>query len=332
MLARSGAILVALGVAVVLALWWGRPVLVMAQGHLPTFGILLAGLNAVITHLCRTRWTQIYTEGWLATLPVSPRQLRLMVGIRSCWRSLAILAGLAITSTVATHGSGLVLTSTLGTLSGMVAGWWLPRREAGTAPLLARQGRLTRPTGVTLRGLSQWPLLQVKAWLRPRSLAPLMMLALGLPMDVPGNVAIALVWLLMTAVYLICLLLATVQVAKEASLWLRTTPLSFGRFAWALSRHAILKQLQWTLLGAVVLSALGVQPLNSLRIVEVWLAVCSTTASLGLACAHQSRSMGLKMLLSVGLLAMVESVRQYMALPCALMLSGWQLHRATRHE
>jgi hypothetical protein len=83
---------------------------------------------------------------------------------------------------------------------------------------------------------------------------------LVLPMDISGNVAIAILALAILAMYLSVLLRATVQVARESAAWLRPTPIRLGQFAWAVLYRPTLRQLQWTLLGAILLIAQGSMP------------------------------------------------------------------------
>ncbi len=89
-----------------------------------------------------------------------------------------------------------------------------------------------------------------------------------LPLDVSGNMAVALLGVWALALYLFVLLRATVHVAQEGASWLRPTPLTFKRFAWAILRDPLLKQLQWTLMATAFLVALGCKPLTAVRVAE----------------------------------------------------------------
>jgi hypothetical protein len=126
------------------------------------------------------------------------------------------------------------------------------------------------------------------------------------------------------------LLRATVHIAGKASQWLRPTPLPFRRFAWAIVRYPLIKQVQWTATAGIILVAMGAAVTPTLRILEGWLAVVSVVSSIAVAHAYHTRSMRLRMLISVGILAVIEGVKDQLALPCALLFAGWQLHRAAR--
>jgi hypothetical protein len=138
---------------------------------------------------------------------------------------------------------------------------------------------------------------------------------------------IACLWLLIVGAYLLTLLLSTLHVAKQCATWLHSTPLSFGRFAWAIARGSLLKQLQWTILSGIVMAALSGRPAEAARIAEIWLATVSVASTIGLTSAYQARERGFKMIVSLGILAVIECVRHHAALPCAVLFSGWQLRR-----
>jgi hypothetical protein len=214
----------------------------------------------------------------------------------------------------------------VGTCIGVLIGWFLPQREPQIQ--LPASSLLHPTTGCkpALSAMSGWTLLQTKVWLRPRSVARLMILAVGLPADVSGNVAVALLWILIAGLYLFVLLRATLEVASQGAKWLRPTPLSFARFAWAVIRYPLLKQLLWTTLTVGMVIAIGCDPLKALSLAELWLAIFAAVSSIALAHAYESRGMHLKMLLSVCLLAVIVTARHHVALPCALLFSGWQLN------
>jgi hypothetical protein len=91
------------------------------------------------------------------------------------------------------------------------------------------------------------------------------------------------------ALYLIVLLGAVIHVARHGADWLRSTPLSFRRFAWALVRLPLLKQVQWTLLTAALLIAVGGRLWVAVRAAEWWLALVTFTSGLALISAWPLR-------------------------------------------
>lgn len=330
--------LVLLGMGAWLAAFWGPSILALAGRHLMSAAIVVAMQSALLVSHGRRQWTEFYRCSWLAAAPLDRRDWKIMIALRACWPPVAILAGIAGVSLpvgmLARVSSGtlfsVAVVCAMGTCTGVLIGWWLPQRDLDVplppSSLVHRRVGRVPP----LSAMSGWPLVQARVRLRPRMIARLMILALGLPMDVSGNIAVAILWIFIVGLYLLVLLRATVEVASQSAQWLRPTPLSFARFAWAVIRYPLLKQLLWTALTAGMVTAIGIDPLEALSLAELWLAIFAAVSSIALAHAYESRGMRLKMLVSVCLLAAVETLKHHVALPCALLFSGWQLNRAAR--
>ena len=91
--------------------------------------------------------------------------------------------------------------------------------------------------------LSSWPMAQVRAWGRPENLRLLVMvgmLAVQAGSSAIQGLSVVAIWLL--GGYLLGLLNAVMHTARAASHWLRSTPIPFAQFAWAMSRRALLYQ------------------------------------------------------------------------------------------
>jgi hypothetical protein len=296
--------------------------------HALTVDILAALQASVLVHLGRRKWTLVYSGNWLSTLPIPRRAVTRMVALRALLRLTPMLALMAVAPVSLLRGVALA------TVAGALLGWYLPRRESHEMRALPLAARESQPSAApTARPLGHWTLTQAKAWLQPRLLSRLLLPAmLALPMDTSANVAIAVfaVWVL--AVYLIVLLAATVHVARSAARWLAPTPLAFYRFAWAVARRPLLKQLQWTAAAASLLVALGCEPALAARVAEMWLAWVSLAVSVTLACGREPGNLGLRMrlLVSACAVALLERLRRHLALPGALLISACYLRRAAR--
>jgi len=157
-----------------------------------------------------------------------------------------------------------------------------------------------------------------------------LLVLLALPLDVSGNAAIALVALAVLGMYLIALLWATVSVSRQGASWLEPTPISLWHFARAILLRSYLAQLQWTVAGAIFVIVAGVDTALVLRVAEFWLAVVAATSSIATTQAYRSRSMGLRIIAVISLLTVLEGIRRYAALPCALMLSAWHFRQEER--
>lgn len=330
----------ALGALIVLV---GRfaPALLRAAGpHLLTVNILVALQASVLIHLARRKWTRIYTSNWLSTLPASRRQSVRMIALRSllsCAPMLALAPVVVLLARLCVPGSGAVtsvLLTGVGIATGVggLLGWCVPARETQHSPAVppAALGP-GAPSVPRLAALSRWTETLTRVWLQPRSLARLLFPAmLLLPMGTSANLAIAILSLWVLALYLLVLLRAMVHVARAGASWLQPTPLTFYRFAWSVARRPLFKQLQWTLLATVLLMALGCQPIVAARVAEWWLALVTVTSGVALGRAYHSKSMRLRLLVSVCAMAVLERFRQHLALPCALLISAWHIREATR--
>jgi hypothetical protein len=334
--------MIAAAVAAVIALATQfAPVLLrVVAPHLLTVNVLVALQASVLAHWGRRKWTAIYASNWLSTLPVSRSQTAGVIALRAFLASAPLLAlppGVVLLARLCVPGSGAITSALLtgigiATAVGALLGWYLPaheiRHSLPALPYATARGASAVPR---LVALSRWTQTQTRVWLQPRSLARLLLPAmLLLPMGTSANVAIALLSLWVLALYLLVLLRAMVQVAREGAAWLRPTPLPFYRFAWSVARRPLFKQLQWTLLATVLLVALGCQPLVAARVAEWWLALVSVTSGIALSRAYQSRAMRLRLLVSVCAMAVLERFRQHLALPCALVISAWHIREAAR--
>jgi hypothetical protein len=333
-------VVASVGVSIPVGIRWLPALLQVADTHLATVSVLLALQASMQVHRGRRKWTEIYRSNWLSTVPVSRREFAAIVVLRAVLTPLVglvlltvlvLLAGIGIPRATGVE-LPLLAGSGIATVVGALLGWYLPHRDT----------KLSRPvpfytvgagarSGATLAGLSGWATAQAKVWLQPRLLARLLLPAmLALPMDVSANVAVALLFVWTVAVYLFVLLRATADAARRGAAWLRPTPLPFYRFAWAVARVPLMKQLQWTLIVSVLLVALGVKPLLAARAAECWLALVSVTSGVTIAQAYRSRTWTMNLLLSVSALAVLERVKEHTALPGALLISAWQLRKAAR--
>lgn len=311
-----------------------------ASVHFVTVSILVALQTSLLVHRSRREWTDFYRTSWLSALPLRRSEISRMVALRSCLVPGIIVLALSVASAIAgkessgSEGAGLAPLAgiAIAGLVGGLLGWFMPYRETrASLPPVSQTSLRASASDAGLAGLSHWVTSQARVWLQPRFLARILLPAmLALPMDVSANVAIGLLTVWTIAVYLCVLLTALVTVARKGAAWLRPTPVSLTRFAWALARTPALRQLQWTVIAAVFLTALGCSPLWALRAAEWWLALVTVTSSITIAQAHRSATWRLRLLASVSALALLERVREHAALPGALLVSAWHLRKAAR--
>lgn len=329
-----------MGVAITALARFVPSLLQEASVHMLTVSVLVALLASILVHRGRRKWTDVYASNWLSTLPIARGEVTRMVALRSCLAPglgmvlLMLVVLIACMTARGANGTGPALLVSIGIagLVGALLGWFLPHRDRGPPrPVLLHGTSQGARTDASLASLSTWATSQAKLWLQPRLLARILLPAmLALPMDVSANVAIALLTVWAIGIYLCVLLRATVEAARNGAAWLRPTPLSFRRFAWAIARTPVLKQVQWTLVAAVFLIALGCKPLWAVRAAEWWLALVTVTSGITIAQAHRSGAWRMRLLLSVSALALLERVRQHAALAGALIISAWHFRKAAR--
>ena len=229
----------------------------------------------------------------------------------------------------------------------MLFGWTL-----GGAALGATIGALRRlPTGegraeasryvararstsgaATLRGLSRWPVLQAVSWFRPENARVLFMLAaVSVPLGSSALLGLAIVAFWTLASYMATLLYAVSQVAREASLWLRATPLRFAQFAWAISRRALVHQFIGTSLVSATLFAMGTPLTGVLRVAALWLAIVVLVATIALAEAFRARPPGLRIAFLVSATVATDYRAPGWALPLAAVIGAFHLRGAVTH-
>lgn len=319
----AGALLLAClaGAGVALVGFWSviRPVLV---SHLLTVSVLLALQASLLARAGRRKWTDHYSTGWLGTIPASRRAVGGMIALRAFLPPLLVFALAALMVWVAervTQSGDFArtfwLAGTVATLGGGLLGWMLPRPPGEMGRDLA-MGSLpaARPGMPQLAILSRWPIRQAREWLQPRSLARLLLPAiLLLPMDLSANLAAAVVTLWAIALYLAALLRATIRVARDGATWLAPTPIRAYRFAWAAMRHPLLKQLQWVILAAMLLVALGCEPLIAARVAEWWLSMAGLVSCIAVTRGRRSNRR-VKIVASISV----------------LLISAWCLRKAVR--
>jgi hypothetical protein len=221
-----------------------------------------------------------------------------------------------------------------GALLGALAAWFTPigrpqqrREDSRYAP---RARRL--PPAASLASLSHWPIAQTFAWGRPENLRALVVVCLLLGVQAGSSalhgLLILSVWL--AGGYLGSLLFAVPRAAIAAAEWLRTTPLAFGRFAWALARRALLHQALGVVLLGSGLIAMGAAPPLTLYFAVLWLSIVVLVYAISAADAYQGRSPTMKLALSFAGVAAIESRFHAWSIPAALLVVALRLRSMHR--
>jgi hypothetical protein len=127
------------------------------------------------------------------------------------------------------------------------------------------------------------------------------------------------------AAYLGGLLAAVVQVSREASAWLRCTPIKFHAFAWPIARRALLHQALGTAGAVAVMIAQGATPAMAIYCGVLWLSMVVLIFTISLAESYRAGSPTLKIALSVSAMAAIEIRQHAWSIPLAAFLVVWQV-------
>lgn len=347
-LPRSGWLL-GFGLALVATLAWmvvadaaTARVVAQALSH-PAVVVAVAGLYGAWLVPLRWRAAAVGHAGsWLVATPHVPstRDAILAAVLRDLvvrWLTAAFVAVLASINTAVTLRESLMLLALLtGGLSiGAIFGGW--RGWRGAKPRHEQSRYLRRPRAEasvrpSAQGLSRWPIAQALAWARPENARLLVAVAI---LAVPGGVgpAAAMGLLASWAVgsYLVALLLALPRVARAASDWLRSSPITFWAFAWALSRRMLLHQVGSTIVGVTVMVVLGADAWSTLYAGTLWLVLVALVTVLSLADCYHARSSGPKVVLSVLTVLVAEQRWRGWGIAFALMLTAMHMRRGKRY-
>ena len=228
---------------------------------------------------------QQFAASWLVATPISPRSESVSHAVRSLLPLLLRSAGaillVAALVYLSASPSGRVRTIgyciAAGAICGAAVGWWVRRtpvveNEVGSRYVL--RARTTAQLHVSDAALSTWPLAQLMAWGRPANTRVLLIVAL---FAVQGGssalhgLAVVACWFV--ASYLGGLLGASWRAIHDAAAWLRSTPLPFPRFAWSISRRALLHQWVGAAAAVLLFTALGSSWTMALHLAAAWLTI-----------------------------------------------------------
>lgn len=284
-----------------------------------------------------------YTQFWLAAAPVRQFSRKLATLVVSLLplaaQLLAICILLGAMGLAGEVRPALVAETALWTAGaaglGALVGWWSARRaqvEALEGSRYAAAVKRRDHSAPSAAGLSGWPLAQVRAWGRPENLRVLVMAAalLGVQAGSSALVGLSVVATWVLGGYLGGLLTAVLRTAREAALWLRSTPIPFAQFAWAVTCRALLHQVIGTVLTAALLVILGAPWTSALYAGALWLAIVVLACSIGVADAYHARRPLVKMALSIAALAIVEAREHGWSIPLAALLAAWHLRAGAK--
>jgi hypothetical protein len=310
------------------------------------YRVLLAVASVAYAALAVTRQRRRaeirYTQFWLAAAPVRQYSRALAILVVSMLplasqlfaMCMALLTmGVAGGVDVASIGQA-VLWIAGGTAIGASIGWWLARRSRADALEGSRYVGAVKARNETIpsvAALSGWPLAQVRAWGRPDNLRILLMVAmLAVQAGSSAIVGLSVVAIWLLGGYLIGLLTAVLQTASMASRWLRSTPIPFAQFAWAVMRRALLYQVVGAAGAVVFMVILGSPVASALYVGALWLAIVVLSCSIGLAESYRARQPYVRLALSFAAFVAVEAREHGWSIPMAAVLAAWHLRAGAK--
>lgn len=257
----------------------------------------------------RRRIHELHLQSWLIAAPISQASVRASQAIRT----LAPLTAqflVVISLILLMSGEGRVIAAiTAGLLVGAALGWRASIERSGERTPGSNYVRVKRSGGA--QALSGWPIAQVLAWSRPENSRYVLIVAL---FAVQGGssaiLGLSVVALYFIGSYLAALLSALISVAKAASAWLRSTPMSLSDFVWILCRRALLHQVVGTALAATFMLLLGAPLLATLQIAALWLSLVISVSGCALVDCYQGRSPRMKVALCFVALGVVFTLLQ----------------------
>jgi hypothetical protein len=340
--AAGGGILGAFAIVLLTLRWHFAPVFAALLTYRVLTMVAIAAYAALNVGRQRRHAELRYTHFWLAAAPVRQysRTLAILVVsllplVSQLLAGCVLLAAMAIAGGVHPTTVGETMIWIVGAAAiGAAIGWWSARRSRADAMEGSRYVRKVRNRNDTVpsaAALSGWPLAQVRAWGRPDNLRVLLMVAM-LAVQAGSSAVVGLsvvaIWLL--GGYLAGLLTAVLQTASVASRWLRSTPIPFAQFAWAVTRRALLYQVAGTAAATVLMVILGSPFLSAIYVGALWLAVVLLSCSIGVAESYRARPPFLRMVLSFAALAVVEAREHGWSIPIAALLAAWHLRAGAK--
>ena len=284
-----------------------------------------------------------YTQFWLAAAPVRQYSRTLAILVVTLLPLAAqllavcvLFAAMGIAGGVdATLVGKVVLWIVVAATIGATAGWWSARRSRADALEGSRYVGAAKPRSETIpsaTALSGWPIAQVRAWGRPENLRILVLIpalfAVQAGSSAVHGLSVLAIWVL--GGYLGGLLRAVWQTGSSASDWLRSTPIPFAQFAWAMTRKALLHQFVGTAVAAGVMISLGAPLLSTLYVGALWLAIVLLSYSIFVVDAYRSRQPLVRLILSFATLAIVEAREHGWSIPLAALLAAWHLRAGAK--
>lgn len=308
--------------------------------------VLLTGLlSAVLVANRRRQLIASLRQSWLASTPRAALTLSSSIALGTLWTATWLwLVGVLILFSLQLIGdvepqltSHVLLMLTAGLLTGTCWGWLLGSKRKtprlpGSRYIPKRRNTAPHEINVSLVGLARWPITRAFAWANPDTVRwPLMAAILSVTAGSSALTGLLVIGSWTLLLYMVALLNSTLRVAREAALWLRTTPIPLARFAAAIGCRSFIHQVLGSLVVIGLLVANKVSLLDAALLVSLWMSFVLIAYSTTIAHSFGMRSRaGASIAAATVVLAALESLQKGMAIPFALLVSAWQFYRCSR--
>jgi hypothetical protein len=318
-----------------------------------TFGWLLehasilsgvAGVHALLAIARRRVEVSLrHMRSWLVAVPQSASALRIGYGVEVLGPLAAQLTGAVCITAILGLAAGAPIEGCLALVAWLAGGaavgaaigarWPVARsdeRSADSRYVPKVRGVVSVPS---FGGLSGWSVRQAVAWHRPENSRFLfIMAALSVPAGSSAWLGIAIVAFWTLASYMTTLLAAVMRVGREASIWLRATPVKFAPFAWAMIGRALIHQVVGSALVGTTLAFAGTPIGTVVQLASAWLAIVLVVSTVSLADAFRARPSAARLAVYVTATIVAEYRAHGWAFPLAVVIALINASGAVRSE
>lgn len=256
-------------------------------------GVITAVYAASSVARRRRRIHELHLQSWLIAAPIPNASVRASQAIRTLSPIMVQFLGVLVLAVALSLAGKVIAAITAGLFIGAAIGLRASVESAKERRPGSNYVRTQRSGGA--QALSGWPIARVRAWSRPENSRYVLVIAL---FAVQGGssaiLGLSVVALYFIGSYLAALLSALINVAKSASAWLRSTPISLGEFVLILSRRALFHQVLGTALAAAFMLVVGAPLMPTLQIAALWLSLVISVSGCALVDCYRGRSPAMK--------------------------------------
>jgi hypothetical protein len=279
-------------------------------------------------------------SSWMTAAPIPNRAFARLAAMRLTLSVVAhtlIILIIGLVAAIANRDadidcSGVLSAMLIGIVTGAIVGsvWSIkPSARSEESRFVSKTRNVQMQP--SLAGLARWPIAKAIAWHRPENARVLFIVAaLSVPVGTSALLGMAILATWTLGSYLFAVARAVPNVAREAAIWLRPTPLPFSAFAWALMRRALVHQFIGTLALGAIAMMVGGQLASVVYLGSLWLSIAVMIALIGIQCSYRALPAAGRTWLSLLLVIAAESRARGWGLPVSTLLTVAQVWGVSR--